>query len=295
MSASVWWAPSLVTSSLQVAAAALSTCGATLGLRRKAGLGPAPEHLDPLGRPGAVAGHGAVGEAAEDVGGVCLHVVAGPQVERERHGLAVVLAEQRLDVRLEAHGLVGSGQGDLLGVLGAGRRGLLGGRPARAPVPGGRGCVTGLRAAARLDPENEKIGDLRTALSTAYDERISAFVMDQVGQAWDRNDLEQRGVLRSDYIEHVNRITRDALDSSFDEIVHVHMLRPRESRDLLKRRNTSISDAQALLCHCLSGGLPRDLLRATRLLARVASHLQKAEATEPPQLDEVLHTCWRRT
>jgi hypothetical protein len=81
---------------------------------------------------------------------------------------------------------------------------------------------------------------------------------------------------------------RDAFDSSFDEIVHVHMLRPRESRDLLKRRNTTISDAQALLCHCLSGGLPRDLLRASRLLARVAGRMQKSGTMEPPPLAGVL-------
>jgi hypothetical protein len=67
------------------------------------------------------------------------------------------------------------------------------------------------------------------------------------------------------------------------------MLRPRESRDLLKRRNTSISDAQALLCHCLSGGLPRDLLRAIRLLARVAGRMQNSGAMEPPPLAEVLN------
>ena len=59
-----------------------------------------------------------LGEVLEDFGGVRLDVVAGPQVERERHGLAVVLAEQRLDVRLEAHRLVGSGQRDRLLIVG---------------------------------------------------------------------------------------------------------------------------------------------------------------------------------
>ena len=34
-------------------------------LRLEAGFGPALEHLDLLGRPGAVAGHGAVAEAVE--------------------------------------------------------------------------------------------------------------------------------------------------------------------------------------------------------------------------------------
>jgi len=102
-----------------------------------------------------------------------------------------------------------------------------------------------------------------------------SFVVSVSENAWAR--FENRGIPFS-----------DAFDSSFDEIVHVHMLRPRESRDLLKRRNTSISDAQALLCHCLSGGLPRDLLRAIRLLARVAGHLHRSGAAEPPTLAEVL-------
>lgn len=102
-----------------------------------------------------------------------------------------------------------------------------------------------------------------------------SFVVSVSENAWAR--FENRGIPFS-----------DTFDSSFDEIVHVHMLRPRESRDLLKRRNTSISDAQALLCHCLSGGLPRDLLRAIRLLARVASQLQRSGAAEPPKLDEAL-------
>jgi Flp pilus assembly protein TadD/energy-coupling factor transporter ATP-binding protein EcfA2 len=103
-----------------------------------------------------------------------------------------------------------------------------------------------------------------------------SFIVSVSENAWAR--FENRGIP-----------FRDAFDSSFDEIVHVHMLQPRESRDLLKRRNTSISDAQALLCHCLSGGLPRDLLRAIRLLARVAGRMQKSGALEPPQLAEVLN------
>lgn len=81
---------------------------------------------------------------------------------------------------------------------------------------------------------------------------------------------------------------RDALDSSFDEIVLVDRLKPQESRDLLKRRCRDITDAQALLCHCLSGGLPRDLLRAVRLLARIASSLKDSEGKTAPSLSEVL-------
>jgi len=81
---------------------------------------------------------------------------------------------------------------------------------------------------------------------------------------------------------------RDAFDSSFDEIVLVDMLRPQESRDLLKRRCRDVTDAQALLCHCLSGGLPRDLLRCVRVMARTAASLKESGRTPSPALSDVL-------
>lgn len=81
---------------------------------------------------------------------------------------------------------------------------------------------------------------------------------------------------------------RNAFDSSFDEIVPVGMLQPKESRDLLKRRCRDITDAQALFCHCLSGGLPRDLLRSARFLARIASSWDESGRTSPPSLSNVL-------
>lgn len=83
---------------------------------------------------------------------------------------------------------------------------------------------------------------------------------------------------------------RNAFDSSFDEIILLDMLQPQESRDLLKRRCRDITDAQALLCHCLSGGLPRDLLRSVRFLARVASSVRddSGRALPTPSLDDVL-------
>jgi Flp pilus assembly protein TadD len=86
---------------------------------------------------------------------------------------------------------------------------------------------------------------------------------------------------------------RDVFDSSFDEVVLVNMLKPLESRDFLKRRSNSITDAQTLFCHCLSGGLPRDLIRAARQLANVADRVQKGQVqkgdgTEPPLLCDVL-------
>ena len=81
---------------------------------------------------------------------------------------------------------------------------------------------------------------------------------------------------------------RDIMDSSFFKVVRVRMLRPPESRDLLQRRSDSITDTQALLCHCLSGGLPRDLLRAAQNLADVARKMRAGDEAEPPFLCDVL-------
>jgi Flp pilus assembly protein TadD len=78
---------------------------------------------------------------------------------------------------------------------------------------------------------------------------------------------------------------RDIFESSFVDVVRIEILTPAEARDFLKRRNSSITDAQALFCHCLAGGLPRDLIRAARLLARVASRARERDGTDPPLFD----------
>jgi hypothetical protein len=83
---------------------------------------------------------------------------------------------------------------------------------------------------------------------------------------------------------------RDIFDSSFDEVIPVEMLKPSESRDFLKRKSVSFTDAQALLCHCLSGGLPRDLIRAARDLARTADQLRNDDESKPPLLCDVIKT-----
>jgi Flp pilus assembly protein TadD/energy-coupling factor transporter ATP-binding protein EcfA2 len=74
---------------------------------------------------------------------------------------------------------------------------------------------------------------------------------------------------------------RDTFDSTFEEVIKIEMLTHNESRDFLKMRNGSITDTQALLCHCLSGGLPRDLLRAARQLARVANWARGTIGSDP--------------
>ena len=66
---------------------------------------------------------------------------------------------------------------------------------------------------------------------------------------------------------------RDAFDSSFDEIIQVGPLDYAESRRLLYRRVIGLTEPYVALCHCLAGGLPRDLIRAARLVARTADRL----------------------
>jgi len=52
--------------------------------------------------------------------------------------------------------------------------------------------------------------------------------------------------------------------------VHVNYLTLDESKDLLKRRTTRLPEPFLCLCHCMSGGLPRDLIRACREALDVA-------------------------
>jgi hypothetical protein len=66
---------------------------------------------------------------------------------------------------------------------------------------------------------------------------------------------------------------RDAFDSSFDEIIHVGPLTYAESRRLLYRRVIGLTEPYVALCHCLAGGLARDLIRAARLVTRTAATL----------------------
>jgi hypothetical protein len=59
---------------------------------------------------------------------------------------------------------------------------------------------------------------------------------------------------------------RDVFDSSFDEIVLLDYLDLASSRRLIQRRVIGMSEPFICLCHCLSGGLPRDLIRVARTL-----------------------------
>lgn len=59
---------------------------------------------------------------------------------------------------------------------------------------------------------------------------------------------------------------RDVFDSSFDEIQRIGYLTLAESRRVLESRVTGVPVPFQCLCHCLAGGLPRDLIRVMRKL-----------------------------
>lgn len=61
---------------------------------------------------------------------------------------------------------------------------------------------------------------------------------------------------------------RDVFDSVFDEVVRIDLFTYQVSRALLNRR-TVMSTPFTVLCHCVSGGLPRDLIRTARTLYRL--------------------------
>jgi hypothetical protein len=70
---------------------------------------------------------------------------------------------------------------------------------------------------------------------------------------------------------------RDVFDSSFDVIVEVDYLDLAASKLLLHRRAIGMTVPFLCLCHCLSGGLPRDLIRTARELLELNQAAQAGQ------------------
>ena len=91
------------------------------------------------------------------------------------------------------------------------------------------------------------------------------------------SDFERRGVP-----------IRDAFDSSLDEVLRVERLTIDQSMRLLASRGDyAFPLSFGALCHCLSGGLPRDLLRVARKLVR-----HNARLKGKPQFGLMKYLCW---
>ncbi|RSM36041.1 hypothetical protein DMA12_41945 [Amycolatopsis balhimycina DSM 5908] len=83
---------------------------------------------------------------------------------------------------------------------------------------------------------------------------------------------------------------RDAFDSAFDEIVRVDHLSLSDADHMLSKRVTGMSEPFRYLCHCLSGGLPRELIRVARNIAELSgpdTMPMLAEVTERLVVDEL--------
>jgi hypothetical protein len=78
---------------------------------------------------------------------------------------------------------------------------------------------------------------------------------------------------------------RDVFDSSFDEVLTVGPLSLEQSQLLLRRRVLGLGPAYLDLCHCLAGGLARDVLRVARQLS-----LQNPSDRRKPPLGRVVAT-----
>jgi Cdc6-like AAA superfamily ATPase len=66
---------------------------------------------------------------------------------------------------------------------------------------------------------------------------------------------------------------RDAFDSAFDDIQYVGYLEYRWSKNLLDRRVVNFPYNFLAMCHAISGGLPRDLIRTARSFLQNARNL----------------------
>jgi hypothetical protein len=73
---------------------------------------------------------------------------------------------------------------------------------------------------------------------------------------------------------------RNAFDSCFDEVLRVKYLTLGDAMKLIRRRVIGMPFPFVCLCHCLSGGLPRDLIRVCRNLVIEARNGSKNQLRE---------------
>ncbi|WP_431947472.1 hypothetical protein [Micromonospora marina] len=73
-------------------------------------------------------------------------------------------------------------------------------------------------------------------------------------------------------------------DSAFDEIISIEYLTFAESSEMTGRRTTEISVPFKGLAFCLSGGLPRDLIRAARTMVEVSQNGDRSLRTVAARL-----------
>jgi hypothetical protein len=70
---------------------------------------------------------------------------------------------------------------------------------------------------------------------------------------------------------------RDVFESVFDDVLYVPPLTIVESEAVLHQRVVGMSPPFVALCHVVSGGLPRELIRAAREIVRIAESNENAD------------------
>jgi hypothetical protein len=121
----------------------------------------------------------------------------------------------------------------------------------------GRRLVIGIDELDRIEPI-QHARDFLNELKIVFDMPDCLFVLSVSDEALREADLAQPG-------------RRDAFDSAIDEVVRVEPLTYEYAVRLLGTRAIGLPEPFTALFHCLSGGLPRDLLRTARAVN--ASHL----------------------
>ncbi len=87
---------------------------------------------------------------------------------------------------------------------------------------------------------------------------------------------------------------RDAFDSSLDTVVTLHPADLSMSKTVMRRRVIGMPEAFLGLCHVVSGGLPRDLIRAARELVSLARGKDGTERRLGPLTQAMVHADLRR-
>src|ERR1700733_2246092 len=70
-------------------------------------------------------------------------------------------------------------------------------------------------------------------------------------------------------LDGAGNVSHDFFYSAFDAMIHVGHLRMQEAVSLLRARAIGLPDPFLWLCHCLSGGLPRELIRIARGITEI--------------------------
>jgi hypothetical protein len=117
--------------------------------------------------------------------------------------------------------------------------------------------VIGIDELDRIEPA-ERARDFLNELKVVFDVPGCLFVLSVSDEALREAGLAQVG-------------HRDVFDSAIDEVIRVEPLTYEYSVRLLDRRAIRLPEPFTALFHCLSGGMPRDLLRTARAAATQAA------------------------